>query len=206
MKSFIVLTILFVSALGAAENCWKNAKGRGAGKVLHACAKGFKNENSLCYKPCPAGSKGIAHLCWKGAKNTNRGMGKILGCGPKEENDHSICRNPCGPNFKGIGPVCWGTCAIGMHDCGPACTPDAAACTKFNKENIERAFGLISKIAENATGSIDVKGALEKTKDVAVGFAVSKCSVRLPPHRGGNIFQKFLCARVEKLRIPIKDE
>jgi hypothetical protein len=178
MKSFIVLTILFVSALGAAENCWKNAKGRGAGKVLHACAKGFKNENSLCYKPCPAGSKGIAHLCWKGAQNTNRGMGKILGCGPKEENDHSICRNPCGKNFKGIGPVCWGTCAKGMHDCGAACTPDAAACTKFNKDNIKKVFGLISKIAESAVGTIDVSGVLKKSKSVALGLTMSKCSVR----------------------------
>jgi hypothetical protein len=175
MKSLIILIILFVSAISAGENCWKNTKTRGAGKPIHACATGLVKQASLCYTPCRAGFKGVGPICWKGIKNYGRGVGKFLQCGPNEQNSSSLCYPPCQANSKGIGPVCWGFCPKGMTDCGAMCTPDAAACTKSIKKNIKNVFKLVGSAAKAAIGSPDVSKILSNTKDTAIGFVQPIC-------------------------------
>jgi hypothetical protein len=182
MKSFIILTILFVSAL-AADNCWKNTAGRGVGKPLHACGKGLENDNSICRTPCKKGYKGIGPICWMGVKNMQRGPGKILECAANEEQQAGLCYKQCQKNSKGVGPICWGTCAKGMTDCGLMCTPDAAACAAVNKKNLENVFGLATSVANAFTGKLDIPSILKKSKNTAVGFAIASCpGVRFLPH------------------------
>jgi hypothetical protein len=179
MKSFIILTILFVSALSAAENCWKKTQGRGAGLALHACAKGLVNDNSICRTPCKAGYNGVVTTCVNKSKRTDtyqRGAGSILICDLKKEvYQDGLCYKPCPPNSKGQGPVCWGQCLPSMFDCGLMCTADSAACSKINKENLARVGKLILSIAMTFIGIIDVQKIIKNTKDVALGFNLPSC-------------------------------
>jgi hypothetical protein len=205
MKSFIILTILFVSALSADKNCWKNTMTRGVGKPIHACATGLVNQASLCYTPCRAGFNGIGPICWKGIKNYGRGVGKVLQCGPNEENSSSLCYPPCQANSNGIGPVCWGLCPKSMTECGAMCTPDAAACAEVNKEMIKKVFNLVGSAASAAAGSVDVSKIVKNSKEVVTGFVIPVCpAVRLPPHRGSNIFQKISLHTRRKVTHPHK--
>ena len=49
--------------------CWKGSYGRGVGKVIHACRKGYVKSGALCYPPCDDDATpkfhGVGPVCWQ---------------------------------------------------------------------------------------------------------------------------------------------
>jgi hypothetical protein len=176
MKSFIVLTVLFVSALAQTENCWKSTYGRGVGKPIHACADGLENDASLCYIPCKAGYKGIGPVCWASITvSYGRGVGVPLQCADDEQEQAALCYKQCGPNTDAVGPVCWGQCPQGWHVCGLLCTPTADACTDAVKKIISDVGTLVEDVAKSIIGKLDIVKILEDAKSAALDLANATC-------------------------------
>ena len=44
--------------------CWKQAYGRGVGKVITACPDGKEKDGALCYPICRDGYYGVGPVCW----------------------------------------------------------------------------------------------------------------------------------------------
>ena len=85
-----ILVTLTAGGAGAADSCWKNSYGRGAGTVPTTCGAGEDKIGALCYPKCragmkrfgfdchtvcPAGFKSNGVFCRKDAKKYTRGAG-----------------------------------------------------------------------------------------------------------------------------------
>jgi len=64
MKVTAAVLMLLVPAT-LASNCWKDAYGRGVGKVITACRDGQEKNGALCYPNCRAGFYGVGPVCWQ---------------------------------------------------------------------------------------------------------------------------------------------
>ena len=63
--SAAVLLLLAAPLFVAGSPCWKDAYGRGAGKLITSCKAAHEKNGALCYPPCKAGYEGSAGICWR---------------------------------------------------------------------------------------------------------------------------------------------
>ena len=66
MKFVLAVLGFVLPAFVAAQNsnCWKDAYGRGVGKVITACREGQEKNGALCYPICREGFYGVGPVCW----------------------------------------------------------------------------------------------------------------------------------------------
>jgi hypothetical protein len=107
---------LMVSAPTAADFCFRDSYGRGAGKVPTACAdSGRAMDEGLCYNKCPAGYDGKGTVC-------------VANCPPGFRDDGLYCAKPEGYSV-GIGKLTQALCKsdTGCHQVAglwyPKCKP-----------------------------------------------------------------------------------
>ena len=132
----------------SAENCWKDAYGRGAGRPIHQCADGLEQSGLLCYPPCKAGYYGVGPVCWQSCPSdfTDTGVDCLKppsygrGAGyPLWQRDKCESENPqgcekwgliwypkCKANFHNVACcVCSPDCPSGFVDIGVSCQKDS---------------------------------------------------------------------------------
>ena len=133
----------------AGSPCWKNAFGRGVGKVINSCRKGDEKSGALCYPLCKEGFYGVGPVCWQNCpgefrddgaycykpSSYGRGAGypiwdesecnadnSELGC----EKSGALWYPKCKANFHNVACcVCSPDCPSGTTDIGISCQKDS---------------------------------------------------------------------------------
>ena len=151
MHKFVVFAVLGLVAVTNAQNsnCWKDAYGRGVGKVITSCREGEERNGALCYPRCRDGFYGVGPVCWQycpsefrddGAfcykpSSYGRGAGYALwnrdNC--ERDNPQTGCEKwgalyypRCRPNFHNVACcICSPNCPPGMTDIGISCAKDS---------------------------------------------------------------------------------
>ena len=44
--------------------CWKQAYGRGVGRVISTCPSDKEKDGALCFNKCKDGFSGVGPVCW----------------------------------------------------------------------------------------------------------------------------------------------
>ncbi len=88
------------------SNCWKDAYGRGVGKVITDCRQGEEKNGALCYPQCRENFYGVGPVCWQN-------------CAPGFRDDGAFCFKP-EPYGRGVGYPLWseGSCNNDNQDVG----------------------------------------------------------------------------------------
>jgi len=142
------------------RQCWKNTYSRGVGRPLNSCPDDRVKHQSLCYKPCKDGYKGIGPVCWKGWRSHRRGSGKPMGCGgSRPDQDAGLCYPDCEPGYVGVGPICWVECPDDFPHNG------GAMCCKTDADCASKIIGQIGAFipvnpTEDVNGAAEAKNAL----------------------------------------------
>ena len=147
--SAAVLLLLVAPLYVAGSPCWKDAYGRGVGKVITSCRDGEEKNGALCYPLCKAGFYGVGPVCWQycpgefrddGAfcykpSSYGRGVGYPIWDEGKCNRDNSelgcekwgaIWYPKCRANFHNVACcVCSPNCPSGMTDIGISCAKDS---------------------------------------------------------------------------------
>ncbi len=123
--------------------CWRQSKGRTAGKPM-VCQAGYKQDTAgLCYKPCGTNEKGIATFCYKNCpagfrddglycgkpKAYSRGAGYVAWQKARCEKANpqgcvrggAIWYPKCKAGYRAIGLSCSPICPSGFSDIGVSC-------------------------------------------------------------------------------------
>lgn len=156
-----------------AKFCWKNSYGRGAGSPPTKCPRDREKSAGLCYEKCKDDYDGKLTMCIRNgcpggyidfgltctkkkfglpvgktiSKTYDRGVGKIPGCGDKEEKDGLLCYPDCKTNYNGVGPVCWRKCGGDTPvDCGAACATSKGTCASKIFDMVKAVTEMISNI------------------------------------------------------------
>jgi hypothetical protein len=194
-----------VSELALADNgkwtaCWKDAHGRGVGRVVHTCRAGTEQSGLLCYPPCEQQFAGVGPVCWErcpaGAtdggvfcraagkvhtkKSYGRGVGEVLRCGADEQQDltfFGLCYPACRSREDGVGPVCWSQCKGSLpYDGGALCCKDKETC---KQDIVDMALKLPTALAKAVLDSKDIAAEIKDIKSIiedALGFVLPLCS------------------------------
>ena len=143
--SLAVLSLLAIMPATLASNCWKDAYGRGVGKVITACREGQEKNGALCkegfygvgpvcWQYCPSGFRDDGAFCYK-PEAYGRGVGYAIWnedkC--KRENAELGCEKwgavwypKCKANFHNVACcICSPDCPSGMTDIGISCAKDS---------------------------------------------------------------------------------
>jgi hypothetical protein len=62
--NLLVLALLMPAVIVMGEDCWKDAYGRGVGKVITSCKDPLEKDGLLCYPKCKEGYYGVGPVCW----------------------------------------------------------------------------------------------------------------------------------------------
>mmetsp|Transcript_10517 Transcript_10517/g.12000 ORF Transcript_10517/g.12000 Transcript_10517/m.12000 type:complete len:246 (-) Transcript_10517:122-859(-) len=160
VRSIPALKLLLENTGPRETACWKDAYGRGVGKVIRYCDKGLEESGLLCYKPCRESYEGVGPVCWETCKQDykdmgvfcyksssemytkksyGRGVGKPLECDPEREGKPDpytgLCYPKCKRSWIGVGPVCWRECDCHpgepcMFSAGALCCRTKTMCSK----------------------------------------------------------------------------
>ncbi|TNV86038.1 hypothetical protein FGO68_gene9976 [Halteria grandinella] len=149
MKITLAVLAFILPAVTFASNCWKDAYGRGVGKVITACRDGQEKNGALCYPNCKPGYYGVGPVCWQPCPSGFRDDGAFCykpesygrGVGYAIWNEDNCNRdNPelgcekwgavwyprCKANFHNVACcVCSPDCPSGMTDIGISCAKDS---------------------------------------------------------------------------------
>ena len=117
------------------SGCWKQAYGRGVGRVISACPSDKEKDGALCYPKCRDGYYGVGPVCWQSCPNEfrddgaycykpksyGRGAGSIHKCNDCEKWG-ALWYPKCRPSFHHVACcVCSPNCPSGMTDIGISC-------------------------------------------------------------------------------------
>ena len=143
MNKAIIVSLTLAAA--AAQGCWRNSYGRGAGTVPSTCNAGQEKNGALCYPNCAAGYYGVGPACWQNCpsgyrddgaycakpSSYGRGGGYVIWDGDvcQRDNPQTGCEQygalwypKCRANFHAVGCcVCSPDCPSGMTDIGASC-------------------------------------------------------------------------------------
>lgn len=143
-----VLALIMAPAIVYSSPCWKDAYGRGVGKVITACRDGQEKNGALCYPLCKPGYYGVGPVCWQpcpggfrddGAfcykpEAYGRGAGYAIWSEGKCNRENSQgCEKwgamwypKCRENFHNVACcICSPNCPSGMTDIGISCAKDS---------------------------------------------------------------------------------
>ena len=187
-----------------ADVCWKDAIGRGVGKVISACdaSKNLVKSGALCYPRCKNDTVptyyGVGPVCWqhcskgwvdegalcrkKGSIETiakrsyGRGAGYPLTCAAGLQEDAALCYPYCKTGFYGVGPVCWESCAAPLAVTGGAvCCTNGTVCSQKVKD---LAVGIPLAVAAallSGGNATKIEEAVIEALDSLLGFIMPKC-------------------------------
>ena len=115
--------------------CWKQAYGRGVGRVISTCPSDKEKDGALCYPLCRDGYNGVGPVCWQNCpdefrddgaycykpKSYGRGAGSIHKC-ENCEKWGALWYPKCKASFHNVACcVCSPDCPSGMTDIGISC-------------------------------------------------------------------------------------
>ena len=131
----------------SADTCVVNGKpsyGRGAGVSVHAvCDGGKKLENTLCYKPCRSGTKGVGPVCW-GLKPNG-----WVDCGFAWAKNKTTCGTVIAGQAAAVASLTAAACEIaGNPGCGAVAMAERAGLMKAFEEFSEEVTKVGNKIGE----------------------------------------------------------
>jgi hypothetical protein len=186
-----------------ADVCWKDAFGRGVGKVISTCdaSKGLEKSGWLCYPKCKVDTPsyyGVGPVCWQhckpgwvdeGAlcrkngsietvvkKSYGRGAGTPLTCAAGLQEDAGLCYPVCKGGFYGVGPVCWESCPQVMpSDGGAVCCTNGTVCSEKIRDLAGGIPLAVAAALLSGGNATKIEEAVIEALDSILGFVMPKC-------------------------------
>jgi len=187
-----------------ADVCWKDAYGRGVGKVIAACdiSKNLVKSGALCYSKCRTDTTpryyGVGPVCWQHcqpgwvdegalcrkhgsietvAKHSyGRGAGTPLTCAAGLQEDAALCYPYCKNGFYGLGPVCWESCPeVNPSDGGAVCCSNGTVCSKKIRDLAGGVPLAVMEALLSGGNPAKMEKAAMDAIDSVLGFVMPKC-------------------------------